>query len=137
MVCLEPIGVAHTPWTDRWKAPRQGCEEMALGRIELDPRWVGGLEGLRPGRWLWVLCHLDRAEEPQLLLHPRGDRSRPLTGLFNSRSPARPCPICLELVRLEALDGNLLTVRGLDVLDGTPVLDLKPYLPELDRPREE
>ena len=105
--------------------------------IELDPAWAQGLEGIAPGRWLWVLCLFDQAKEPKLMVHPRGDRSRPQTGLFNTRSPHRPNPISLTLVRLEALKGNRLTVRGLEMIDGTPVLDIKPWSEGIDHPRGE
>jgi tRNA (adenine37-N6)-methyltransferase len=69
-------------------------------------------------------------------VHPRGDASRPLTGLFNTRAPSRPNPIGLTLVRLLAINENSLTVKGLEALDGTPVLDIKPYVPGIDQPRE-
>lgn len=102
--------------------------------IELRPELAPGLEGLTPGQFLWVLFHFHQSGEPLLKVHPRGDPSRPLTGVFATRAPVRPCAIGLSLVRLEALDGNRLTVRDLEALDGTPVLDLKPYVSSLDKP---
>jgi tRNA-Thr(GGU) m(6)t(6)A37 methyltransferase TsaA len=104
--------------------------------IELDSRWQQGLEGLAPGDHFWVLCHFDQAGPPKLKVHPRGDRSRPLTGMFNSRSPHRPNPISLTLVRLLKIEGCRLTVQGLEMMDGTPVLDIKPYVPGIDQPQE-
>ncbi|BEQ16579.1 tRNA (N6-threonylcarbamoyladenosine(37)-N6)-methyltransferase TrmO [Desulfoferula mesophila] len=134
---LRPIGVVKSALTSMDAAPPQGPEAGTEAVIELDPAWSEGLDGLAPGRWLWVLCLFDRAKEPKLKVHPRGDRSRPITGLFNSRSPHRPNPISLTLVRLEALEGNRLRVRGLEMIDGTPVLDIKPWSGNIDQPRGE
>lgn len=120
--------------TDRDSAPSQGREAKTAGRIELDPRFRDGLKDLAPGRWLWLLLWFDRADRSRLQVHPRGDKSRSLTGVFNARSPHRPNPIALDLVRLEALDDLVLTVSGLDAVIGTPVLDIKPVMPRLDRP---
>lgn len=133
----QPIGVVHSEIKDKGAAPAQGPEKGTVARIELVRDWAPGLEGLAPGRWLWVLCYYHRGRTPRLRIHPRGDSSRPLTGLFNSRSPNRPNPISLTLVRLEALDDGVLTVSGLEALDGTPVLDIKPYSPNIDTPRQE
>jgi len=132
-----PIGVVRSCLKSLDAAPKQGPESGLSAVIELDPQWREGLEGLTPGRWLWVLCHYDRANRTKLKVHPRGDHSRPLTGVFNTRSPHRPNPISLTLVRLEAVEGGRLTVRGLEALDGTPVLDLKPWVPGVDQPRED
>lgn len=134
---LRPIGVVRSALTSMDEAPAQGPEAGTEAVIELDPAWSEGLDGLAPGRWLWVMCLFDRAKEPKLKVHPRGDRSRPITGLFNTRSPHRPNPISLTLVRLEALEGNRLSVSGLEMIDGTPVLDIKPWSGKIDKPRGE
>lgn len=134
---LRPIGVVRSALTSMDEAPAQGAETGTKAVIELDPAYGEGLDGLAPGRWLWVMCLFDRAKEPKLKVHPRGDRSRPITGLFNSRSPHRPNPISLTLVRLEALEGNRLSVSGLEMIDGTPVLDIKPWSGKIDKPRGE
>ncbi|MCB2192743.1 MAG: tRNA (N6-threonylcarbamoyladenosine(37)-N6)-methyltransferase TrmO [Deltaproteobacteria bacterium] len=134
---FQPIGVVRSALDDLDAAPSQGPEAGTTAVIELDPALAEGLQGLTPGRWLWVLCHFDRAKQVKLKVHPRGDRSRPQTGLFSTRSPHRVNPISLTLVRLEALEGNRLTVRGLEMVDGTPVLDLKPWVAGIDQPRGE
>lgn len=138
-VALRPIGRVSSALKSTAEAPHQGPEAGVEAWIELDPAWVQGLTGLTPGRDLWVICHFDRAGEPRNLVHPRGDLSRPLTGVFNTRSPRRPCPLSLTLVRLLRLEaqgpGARLLVRGLEAVDGTPVLDLKPYVPALDQPQ--
>lgn len=123
--------------TERGQAPHQGLPAGVVAVIELDPALAEGLGGCQPGDWLWVLYYFDRADPPRLLVHPRGDRSRPLTGVFHTRAPSRPCPVGLTLVQLTARDGVRLTVRGLEALDGTPVLDIKPYVPAIDAPRED
>ncbi len=95
-------------------------------RIVLDPDLVEGLEGLAPGQQVMVVFYFDRAQGYELRQHPRGDTSRPLKGVFALRSPRRPNPIGVTTVDLLAIEGHVLRVRGLDALNGTPVLDLKP-----------
>jgi tRNA-Thr(GGU) m(6)t(6)A37 methyltransferase TsaA len=133
---VKPIGEVRSPYASRRDAPKQGPEAGGQAVIQLDPDWTGALQGLEPGRDLWVLTYFHQADQPKLLVHPRGDASRPLTGLFNTRAPSRPNPIGLTLVRLLAINENSLTVKGLEALDGTPVLDIKPYVPGIDQPRE-
>lgn len=118
----------------RDQAPRQGAGSGLRAVIELRPELAPGLEGLEPGQALWVLFYFHQSGPPVLKVHPRGDPSRPLTGVFATRAPVRPCAIGLSLVRLEAVAGHRLTVRDLEALDGTPVLDLKPYAARLDTP---
>ena len=95
-------------------------------RIVLDPSLVGGLKGLEPGQRLMVVFFFHRSRGFDLLQHPRGDRSRPRRGVFALRSPRRPNPIGVTVVDLVAVEENVLYVRGLDAINGTPVLDLKP-----------
>jgi len=95
-------------------------------RIVLAPDLVEGLTGLEPGMALLVVFVFHRAEGYDLLQHPRGDRSRPKRGVFALRSPNRPNPIGVTEVELLAIEGSVLTVRGLDAIHGTPVLDVKP-----------
>jgi tRNA-Thr(GGU) m(6)t(6)A37 methyltransferase TsaA len=132
---LEPIGWVRSAWSQTGEAPHQGPEEGAESLIEVNLRWAEGLRGLKPGRDLWVICYLHQTRGPKVMVHPKGDRSRPLTGMFNTRSPHRPSPLSLTLVRLLAKEGTRLTVRGLDMIDGTPVLDIKPYVADVDQPR--
>ncbi|MFH1035785.1 MAG: tRNA (N6-threonylcarbamoyladenosine(37)-N6)-methyltransferase TrmO [Pseudomonadota bacterium] len=131
---LQPIGTVRSDLTERSQAPHQGPEAGLTAVIEIEPAWRPGLMGLTPGRDVWVLYHFDRVGEPRLLVHPRGDASRPLTGVFNTRAPCRPAPLGLTLVRLLKIEEGRLTVRGLEALDGTPVLDIKPHVPGLDQP---
>jgi tRNA-Thr(GGU) m(6)t(6)A37 methyltransferase TsaA len=95
-------------------------------RIILDPLLAEGLKGLEPGQKIIVVFHLHRAQGFDLLQHPRGDRNRPRRGVFALCSPRRPNPIGISVVDLVAVEGNILRVQGLDALNGTPVLDIKP-----------
>jgi tRNA-Thr(GGU) m(6)t(6)A37 methyltransferase TsaA len=95
-------------------------------RIVLDPPLVEGLKGLEPGRRIMVVFCFHRSQGFDLLQHPQGDRSRPRRGVFALRSPRRPNSIGVTMVDLVAIEGNVLRVRGLDAINGTPVLDLKP-----------
>ena len=95
-------------------------------RIILDPEFQIGLDSLMPGSQLMVLFHFHQAEGYDLLQHPRKDPQRPKRGIFALRSPRRPNPIGVTIVSIEKIEGNVLTVSGLDAINGTPVLDLKP-----------
>ncbi|MFH1635810.1 MAG: SAM-dependent methyltransferase [Chloroflexota bacterium] len=93
--------------------------------IVLDPTLVEGLRGLEPGQRVMVVFHFHRSQGYALLQHPRGNRSRPMRGVFALHSPRRPNPIGVTIVDLVAVEGNVLRVRNLDAINGTPVLDLK------------
>jgi tRNA-Thr(GGU) m(6)t(6)A37 methyltransferase TsaA len=95
-------------------------------RIVLDPSLTEGLKGLGPGRRIMVVFYFHRSQGFDLLQHPQGDRSRPRRGVFALRSPRRPNPVGVTVVDLVAVEANVLRVRGLDAINGTPVLDLKP-----------
>jgi len=87
-----------------------------------------GLRDLQPGSDVIVLTWLDRARRDVLAVHPRGDQTRPVTGVFSTRSPDRPNPIGLHRVTILAIDGTRMRVRNLEALDGTPIVDVKPVL---------
>jgi tRNA-Thr(GGU) m(6)t(6)A37 methyltransferase TsaA len=94
-------------------------------RVVLDPALIEGLTGVESGQSLMVIFHFHLSSTYELLQHPRGDLSRPCRGVFALRSPHRPNGIGVAIVEVLAVEGNVLRVRGLDALDGTPVLDLK------------
>ena len=98
----------------------------AESRIVLDPALGEGLRGLVPGQGIMIIFYFHRSQGYDLCQHPRGDRSRPQRGVFALRSPRRPNPIGVTVVDLVAIEGNVLRVRGLGAINGTPVLDLKP-----------
>ncbi|HEX8649131.1 MAG TPA: tRNA (N6-threonylcarbamoyladenosine(37)-N6)-methyltransferase TrmO [Thermoleophilaceae bacterium] len=128
MIELRPIGRVESPLTDLADAPKQGDEGAPDAWLVLDPHVAAGLDGLHAGDHVIVLTWLDRADRDVLAVHPRGDPGRPRQGVFSTRSPARPNPIGLHRVELLAVEPGRLRVRGLEALDGTPVLDLKPVL---------
>lgn len=111
--------------------------EDLTSEIELDPQWTEALDGLADFSHIWVLAWLDRLPEGErggrMRVHPQRRQDIPAVGLFATRSPRRPNPIGLTAVELVSIHGNVLTVKGLDMLDGTPVLDIKPYLAQGDR----
>lgn len=98
----------------------------ATSRIVLEPDLQPGLEGLEDETRILVVFYFHQSKDWELLQHPRGDRSRPKRGVFSLRSPRRPNPIGITEVEILEIRGNVLAVRGLDAVDGTPVLDLKP-----------
>ncbi len=109
--------------------------EEIESRVVIDEEWAEALEGLEAFSHIWVLFYLHQAEEGRSFtakIHPMGQKDLPLVGAFATRTPHRPNPIALTPVRLLSCEGNVLTVRGLDAYDGTPVLDIKPYLPPGD-----
>jgi tRNA-Thr(GGU) m(6)t(6)A37 methyltransferase TsaA len=126
---LHPIGVVRSPLKDRNAAPNQGSEGAPDARIELAPSVRAGLDRIQVGDKLIVIAWLHQSRRDVLKTHPRGDTSTPLTGVFATRSPDRPNPLGLHPVTvLEVADGEL-TVRPLEAIDGTPVIDIKPALP--------
>ena len=128
---LVPIGTVSSPLTDPAAAPKQGSEGAPDAWLVLEPGVVAGLDGMRPGDEIIVLTWLHRARRDVLRVHPRDDRSNPERGVFTTRLADRPNPIGLHRVEVAAIDGARVQVRGLEAVDGTPVVDLKPVL----RPR--
>jgi tRNA-Thr(GGU) m(6)t(6)A37 methyltransferase TsaA len=106
-------------------APRQGDEGAPDVWIEFEPEVLDALQGVKPGDRLVILTWLDRADRDVLVVHPRGDTSRPPAGVFATRSHHRPNPIGLHPVEVLEIDGPRLKVNKLEALDGTPVVDVK------------
>ncbi len=138
MLHCKPIGVVVREWEpprnlDVWTESELLMKSKAVIRVHRE--FCEGLRGLSAGRYVWVIWYADRAGECGLLVHPFHDDSLPETGVFSTRSPCRPNPLGLSLVKIVEVDGCNLTVLGLDAWNGTPVLDIKPYTPGLDDPR--
>ncbi len=121
---LTYIGRISTPWTSRMECPRQGRHDGPLCRIEIFEPWVPALKGVERFARLELLYWLDRSRRDLVLQSPASDGET--FGTFSIRSPVRPNPIGTSIVVLEKVEGAILWVRGLDCLDGTPLLDLKP-----------
>jgi tRNA (adenine37-N6)-methyltransferase len=118
------IGRIQTPWTSRMEAPRQGRTDGPVCRIEVFEPWVQALHGLAQYKRIEVLYWLHMSRRDLVMQSPRNDGA--VRGTFSLRSPARPNPIGTSIVELVGIDGPTVLVRGLDCLDGTPLLDLKP-----------
>jgi tRNA-Thr(GGU) m(6)t(6)A37 methyltransferase TsaA len=124
------IGRIRTPWTRREDCPKNAREAEAVCTIELDPRWAAGLKGIESCTHLLVLYWMDKSRRDLVLQAPRhyGEQR----GTFALRSPARPNPIAMSVARLISIEGTKISVVGLDCLDNTPLLDIKPYFASTD-----
>jgi tRNA (adenine37-N6)-methyltransferase len=123
-----PIGFARTPYTETNKVPRGlGAKHEAEGILDITPAFEAGLQDIEGFSHLYALWEFDRADGFALLATPPADDGRP-HGVFATRSPRRPNPIALTVLELLRRDGPRLHVRGVDMLNGSPILDIKPYL---------
>lgn len=118
------IGRCHTPWTDRLACPRQGRLDGPLCRIEVFEPWIAALDGIRAFERLEILYWLHESRRDLVRQSPRDDGVA--RGTFSLRTPVRPNPIGTHIVRLIDVNGPTLLVRGLDCIDGTPLIDIKP-----------
>jgi tRNA-Thr(GGU) m(6)t(6)A37 methyltransferase TsaA len=126
-ISLTPIGTVRSPYTDTAQIPKGlGAQHDVEGVLEVRPELENGLTDIEGFSHLYVIWVFDRAEGADLMAHPPSD-DRP-HGVFATRSPQRPNPIGLTVVQLLGRDGPRLKVRGVDMLDGTPIIDIKPYL---------
>ncbi len=126
---VEPIGVIHSELTSCEAAPHQGNEGAPDAWLEVDATTAEGLEGLATGNEIILITWFHRARRDILKVHPRGDKNRPLTGVFSTRSPDRPNPLGLHRVKVLEVTGNKVKVGPIEAIDGTPVIDIKPVLP--------
>jgi tRNA (adenine37-N6)-methyltransferase len=131
---FSPIGVIHTPFQEKEQAPLHPARSQAVGTVEIFPEYVQGLQDVDGLSHLILVYVFHRSQGYPLLVTPFLDDQ--LRGLFATRYPARPNPIGLSVVRLLAVNENVLEIAGVDMLDGTPLLDIKPYIPEFDAPGE-
>ena len=131
MIEYREIGVIRTPHTDVSNMPIQPAgAEGVKGSVEVHPEFVEGLSDLDGFSHVLLVYHLHEVRETKLTVTPFMDTER--RGVFATRAPARPNPIGISIVRLEGVRGAVLDVDGVDMLDGTPLLDIKPYVPEVD-----
>lgn len=132
-IVFTPIGIIHTPFNDTAGMPVQPVyAEGIRGTVELDDSLRDGLNGLDQFSHIVLLFHLHRSHGYNLSVVPH--RQIAARGLFSTRSPRRPNPIGISVVRLDRVESCLLYVRDVDMLDGTPLLDIKPFIPDLDGP---
>lgn len=125
---LRPIGRVASSLRDFAACPHQE-QDGPEARVILEEAYVEGLEGLEAGDTILLLTWLDRGNREILRVHPKGNPQNPERGVFSTRSPSRPNPIGLHRVRILGREGRSLLVSHLEVLDGTPVLDIKPEIP--------
>lgn len=128
---LDPIGIIRSPFTQAAGTPIQASmAEGATGTVEILPAFAAGLKDLDGFDRIWLLYWFDRAVAPKLIVTPYLD-DQP-HGVFATRAPARPNAIGMSAVRLLRIDGCTLHIADVDILDGTPLLDVKPYVPQFD-----
>jgi len=134
-ITFSPIGTIHTPFHQLNGMPIQPSSDLsAPGTVELLPKYAPGLQDLDGFSHIILIYHLHQAHHYELTVTPFLD-SKP-HGVFATRAPNRPNSIGISVVKLQRIDNNILYVDNLDILDGTPLLDIKPYVPEFDSPPE-
>lgn len=127
---LKPIGVIHSPYKNRGNAPYQGCRNDQISQIEVFKEFEEGLQDIEGFSHIIVIYWFHKSQGHHLLVKTPWDDIP--HGLFATRSPHRPCPLGLTVVELLAREDNMLKVKGLDAIDGTPLLDIKPYISSID-----
>jgi len=130
-ITFEQIGIIKTPYGD--KAPYQPVDEdEGEFKIILSESYARGLEDLDSFTYIYVIYYIDRVKKPASMIVSPSWTPGTQVGLFASRSPARPNPIGISIVRIHKIENNIIHTSGLDVLDNTPLLDIKPYIKDLD-----
>ena len=127
----KPIGFIHTPFKEPKGVPIQPVAGKDIeGKVEILPDYVEGLKDLEGFSHIILIYHLHLSKKASLLVKPYMDEK--LRGVFATRAPSRPNPIGLSIVRLVNIKGNMIYIKDIDIVDGTPLLDIKPYVPEFD-----
>jgi tRNA-Thr(GGU) m(6)t(6)A37 methyltransferase TsaA len=130
-IIYRPIGIIHSPFNNLEGMPIQPTSEISgSGIVEIFPQFVDGLKDLEGFSHIYLLYHFHKMRQPHLIVTPFLDKER--RGIFATRAPSRPNPIGLSLVNLVRLENNLIYVDRLDVLNETPLLDVKPYVPDFE-----
>lgn len=127
---LKPIGVIHSPYAEKAEVPYQGGGHEVVSQVELFPEFEEGLKDIEGFSHIILIYWMHQSKGYSLMVRTPWDSV--IHGLFATRSPNRPCPLGLSVVELVSREGGLLAVRGVDALDGTPLLDIKPYIPSID-----
>jgi tRNA-Thr(GGU) m(6)t(6)A37 methyltransferase TsaA len=130
VITLTSIGVIHSPFTDPAEAPIQASRSTALGSVEVFPQFATGLRDLDEFSHIFLLYLIGCPQGYDLNVKPFLDDQE--HGIFATRYPCRPNPVGLSTVRLLRIEGNHLDIEGIDMLDGAPLLDIKPYVPDFD-----
>jgi tRNA-Thr(GGU) m(6)t(6)A37 methyltransferase TsaA len=129
-IILQPIGIIHSPFTDPAETPIQSMRSTAPGWVEVFPQYAAGLQDIEGFSHLYLIYQFHRCQRTELLVEPfLDDRQH---GIFAVRHPNRPNHLGLSVVELLGVRSNILDIRAVDVLDGTPLLDIKPFVPAFD-----
>ena len=135
MIELKPIGIIHTPFTKPEGMPIQPTGAAGIrGTIDLFDEYHSGLKDLEGFSHIILLYHFHRSQGFNLQVVPFMDSE--LRGLFATRAPKRPNPIGISVVQLDKIENGVLHIQNVDIMDGTPLLDIKPYVPEFDSPQD-
>lgn len=127
----EPIGVIHSIFKEPGGTPIQPTAAKDIdGSVEIFPEYAEGLKDLEGFSHITLIYHFHLAKKPSLKVKPFIDNQ--IRGVFSTRAPSRPNPIGISVVRLVGIEGNIIYIRNVDIVDGTPLLDIKPYVPEFD-----
>ena len=129
-IIMQSIGVIHSPFIEKSQTPIQASRSHAIGTVELNPKFLEGLQDLEGFSHIFLLYAFHCSSGFSLRIKPFLDHKE--HGLFATRYPCRPNPIGISVVRLLSRTENILTIEGVDVLDNTPLLDIKPYVPDFD-----
>jgi tRNA-Thr(GGU) m(6)t(6)A37 methyltransferase TsaA len=127
---IQPIGVIQSEIKNRKDAPMSGNEGAPNAFLKIEPAYIDGLDRMRAGDEIIVITWLHQAHRDVLKVHPRGNKSNPLTGVFSTRSPDRPNPLGLHRVKVLEIVNSRLQIGPIEVIDGTPVVDIKPVVVE-------
>ena len=128
---FRPIGIIHSPFKEAKGVPIQPSAAKGIeGKVEIFPEYTEGLEDIGNFSHIFLIYHLHLSRKYSLKVRPyMDDKER---GVFATRAPSRPNPIGISVVELLEVDGNMLHIKNVDIVDGTPLLDIKPYVPEFD-----
>jgi tRNA-Thr(GGU) m(6)t(6)A37 methyltransferase TsaA len=129
-IIMHPIGVIHSPFTEKDKTPIQASRSQAIGLVEIYPEFADGLKDIEALSHIYLLYAFHESDGYTLQVKPFLDDQE--HGVFATRHPCRPNPLGISVVKLLSRKENSLTVEGIDTLDGTPLLDIKPYIPDFD-----
>jgi len=127
---MQPIGIIHSPFIEKDVTPIQPIRSKAVGKVEIFPEYEDGLDDIEDIAYIYLIYYFHRSSGYRLKVKPFLDDQ--YRGLFATRYPARPNQIGISIVRLLKRSGKILEVEGIDVLDQTPLLDIKPYVPDFD-----
>ena len=135
-IIYRPIGIIHSPFKKTLGTPIQAAGAKGIeGRIEIFQEYKEGLKDLEGFSHIFLIYHFHLSHQTSLTVRPFLDKKT--HGVFSTRAPARPNPIGLSVVRLVRVEGNMLFIQDMDIIDGTALLDIKPYVPEFDERKKE